>query len=395
MKIVIYYHSAGLGGQQTQICNLIRDFSRLKHQVTWCYETGSDNISTVSENAHLEKIALPKLIDKSAKYFLPKLFFFVLKSLYRLFWIFSQLKKYDCSLVISNDLYGSLLCGLIARFKGIKHFRMIGGDDRNLNPGWYKYYRITNHDKLVDGYFGFPKVNEDYADIGVQSKKLPSYTYNAVDTNKFFPLDASYVEKIRDDLKISKNDLVIGWVGRLQPRMQVGNTVRLGKKLLDLGMQNFFLLIVGGGLFENGIEDRSYPEELRSLCADLGLMDKVLFTDWVPPHEMNEYINAMDIVPLLEDDPHGGSLIREAMACGKLTISVDGKSHTQKHFMHSDFSILLSDQNYINDCAEKISSLAKDRRQIETMGRKAREYCTKHMSSEQQARDIIEYYEAS
>ena len=63
----------------------------------------------------------------------------------------------------------------------------------------------------------------------------------------------------------------------------------------------------------------------------------------------------MDIVPLLESDPHGGSILREAMACGKLVLTVDGPSHAQTSFItHQTTGLLVDSATFLNDAFDAV-----------------------------------------
>ena len=75
-----------------------------------------------------------------------------------------------------------------------------------------------------------------------------------------------------------------------------------------------------------------------------------------------DLFQAMDIVPLLEKNPAGGSIVREAMACGKLVISVDGKNNVQASWIkNEDNGILVSDYNYIIESADIIEDYLKNK----------------------------------
>ena len=102
----------------------------------------------------------------------------------------------------------------------------------------------------------------------------------------------------------------------------------------------------------------------------------------------------MDVVPLLEKDPHGGSLLREAMACGKIALSVDGESGAQKEFMLKENSILVPSDDYIGHAAKKIIFLHENTDFLKSLGAKARSYATQEMSFEYQANLIITAYES-
>ena len=164
------------------------------------------------------------------------------------------------------------------------------------------------------------------------------------------------------------------------------------KKLLDLGFSDFKILFVGGGLFVNGKEDLTYINEFKEKALSLGLSKNIIFSGWIDPNLIVNYLNIMDVVPMLEMDPSGGSILREAMACGRVALSVDGPSKTQRNFMKSNNSILVPHDNYIHEAAKEIIKLRENSKRIKDIGENARIFSIKNLSFETQAKDILSYY---
>jgi glycosyltransferase involved in cell wall biosynthesis len=248
-----------------------------------------------------------------------------------------------------------------------------------VEPTLYRVYRWSGIDRLIDGYFGWPAVFEELAARGVPASKFVELN-NAVDTELFRPLPASERDQFRRMLGIAPDELVIGWVGRISPDMQVGNTVQLCARLRHRGLDRFRLLLVGGGPWLDG---------LRTMIGELGLAERSLLTDWVPVEQVGGYINAMDVVPLLEADPQGGSIVREAMACGRVALSVDGASGTQRRFMHGDHAVLVPPQQFLERAADAVMSLAGDPGARERIGANARRYAVAEMSFDAQVLTLL------
>ena len=227
---------------------------------------------------------------------------------------------------------------------------------------------------------------------GISKDKFADFQSSAVDLEQFAPKAEKERIKFREKLGISGEELVIGWVGRLEERMQVMNTILLGKKLQSTGFTNFKLLIVGGGMADaNGDYDQIYPKLLRDKVVALGISAQTVFTGWVPFNEVTDYLNAMDIVPLLEQDPQGGSILREAMSCGKVALSVDGFSGSQRSFMNDDNSLLVSPKRFLDEAAEAIITLASLPAERQNIGRRARAYAEENLSFSGQAQSILNY----
>jgi glycosyltransferase involved in cell wall biosynthesis len=161
--------------------------------------------------------------------------------------------------------------------------------------------------------------------------------------------------------------------------MQVKYTIEMCRLLIESGFNQFHLLIVGGGI---------WFEEMEAKLADYNLSPYTTLTNWVMPFEVNGLLNCMDVVPLLEEDPQGGSIVREAMACGKIALSVDGVSGTQASFMKPDATILVDRESFISRAADEIVKICNDPQIIRDKGAKARAYAQKELTYAAQV-DII------
>lgn len=380
-----------LGGQQTQLLNLAREFRSLGHEVVWSYETGDHLLTDINHIAHLVKIpSLPSFLSSNIPLLssLESFLRLLVQSLIRFSSFRRIFQQYSIDILLVSDSYSSLIFGLSSIYP-YRHLRLIGQDIERLERPWFRLYRFLNIDRYVTMYFGWDLPYRSLASIGVSPSKFAKFPSNAVDSSQFFPLPSSIVSTERSMLGIPSDSLVIGWVGRLEPRMQVSNTIHVCSRLLALGITKFHLLIVGGGICINGVEDTDYPNRLVQQCSSLGLSNHVTFTGWVPHQQLNVLYNVMDIVPLLESDPQGGSLIREAMACGKLTISVRGVSGTQSSFMPPNASILLDSSNYLDLCAHAIYHLFHDRALLAKYCSEARRHALENLSLRQQAISIL------
>jgi len=372
MNVLFFYESMNLGGQQTQTYNLIKRLARQGHRVSWLYLDGEGMQKLVAPFATLERIpvALPPRHYLYRPWKLPAITRRVARFA----------REHDIDVIISGSGIGSLLSGWAARRVGIAHYRLVGCSLVQVERTLHRNYRWIRIDSLIDGYFGWPAVFEELRMKGVPDRKFIEVD-NAVDTDMFHPLPPESRESMRQSLGIAPDELAIGWVGRIAENMQVGNTVELGKRLRELGFHRFKLLLVGGGPWLDGV---------RQMSERYGLSGQCIFTDWVPMTDVNAYINAMDVVPLLEEDPQGGSIVREAMACGRVALSVDGESGTQRRFMRPHAAILVPPQNFIEAAADAVIRLAADQAAAQRLGNDARTFAVEHMSFEAQARTILD-----
>lgn len=376
MNILFFYESMNLGGQQTQTYYLVRHMAAAGHEMSWAYLFGEGVQSLAAPHAALQRIPIP--LEDRDYLFRPWKLWQIARALTAL------CRERRAQVIVSGSGIGSLICGWAARRLGIPHFRLVGCSLVQVERMLYRFYRVIRIDRLIDGYFGWPAVLDELRQKGVPERKL-HLVGDSVDTERFFPLPEAQRAQVRASLGIAPDEIVIGWLGRVAQNMQVGNTLELGARLREQGVPRIRLLFVGGG---------PWLAELRALAAQRGLASAI-FTDWVPFAEVNRYINAMDIVPLLEADPQGGSIMREAMACGRVALSVDGVRATQRRFMLPEATVLVPPEDFIGAAAAACARLAADGAARAALGARAREYAQTRMSFETQARIMTQAFAAA
>jgi glycosyltransferase involved in cell wall biosynthesis len=118
---------------------------------------------------------------------------------------------------------------------------------------------------------------------------------------------------------LSGRTRTLGYVGRLVPEKGVDVLLRAVARLLDDGITNWRLDIVGGG-----------PEQaaLEMLSKELGLRDRVTFMGQLPSMQMPVFFRQLDVllVPSLTRPnwkEQFGRVLIEAMACGTVPIGSD------------------------------------------------------------------------
>ena len=382
IHILFYYPSIGLGGQQTHIMQLAQALKNKSHEVSWLYTYGDALIEEAGQYCHLKKLLLPRFNQSrfGVGRIINRLIYYNLLEWY----LTRYVKKYKVDAVLSSTSKDSRVVNKLAKKQLIKHYRYIAGSMMQVEPHFLASYKRNEVDKYINGYFGWPAVFEELKTQDVPEHKF-IYLPFAVNTDKFYPLEAAEIYAFRQKIGIANEDTVIGWIGRTALNMQLWDTLRLGRMLKDKGVTGFRLLFIGGG---------SDFEHLQNEVIKNDLEAETILTGWIPYQEVNKYVNAMDIVPLLEADPHGGSIVREAMACGRLALSVDGPSGTQALFMKPEGSILVKSENYLEEAAAVVVNLIGNREAINNYGQKARAYVMTNLTFPKQAEIIINTIEA-
>jgi glycosyltransferase involved in cell wall biosynthesis len=373
MKIAIYYPSIDLGGQQTYIYNLINGLCNRGHDVTWYYSYGTAFIDKVN------KIAVTKRLRISLEnsHYKTRPWKIVLLTIE----IYMKLSKTNTQLIISNNAIGALVTGFSSKVLKIKNLWLVGGSLNQVNKNLVRFGKLINFDYFIDAYLAWPSVFKELMLIGAKNKKFYELP-NAVDINHFNIKQHKDIDNIRTSLNLPKHAVVIGWVGRIAKNMQIWATLNVFQKLYDLDKNTFYLLVIGGG-----------PEfsDLQKKIENSSFTNNVILLNWIKYEDVPKYISVMDIVPLLEHDPQGGSIIREAMSCGKVAISVAGHSGTQNRFMNDSNSVLVSPKHYVEDTVNWIYKNSNNKNVLKKIGLNARIYSERYMSFEHQI-NVIEKY---
>ena len=121
------------------------------------------------------------------------------------------------------------------------------------------------------------------------SKNTVVLMKNAVDTDKF-SYSADVREKVRKRMKISRDTLVIGHVGRFTHDKNQSFLIDIFKNVNSLNKKSTMMLIGGG----KPKEEISYKEEIERKVQQLGLKGKVKLLG--VREDINELMQAMDIL---------------------------------------------------------------------------------------------------
>ena len=101
--------------------------------------------------------------------------------------------------------------------------------------------------------------------------------------------------------------------------------------------------------------------------------------DLIAISEDYNYYSIIDFEVLLDNDPQGGSHIREAMSCERAVISVDGNSGVQRDLIQNNKTgFLVSPDSRISEAAEIIIKNYSDKEFLKEIGSNAREFIKQH-----------------
>jgi spore coat protein SA len=140
--------------------------------------------------------------------------------------------------------------------------------------------------------------------------------YNCIDTDYFKPIKDIDISKLKKQYNIPLDKKIVTFVGRISKDKGIEEAIKAIEFLND---QDVILLIVGSNFYASGLSS-PYEEKVKQMAKPI--MDKIIFTGYVPYSDMPYIYNLSDIVllPSMWEEPAGMTII-EAMACGKPVIT--------------------------------------------------------------------------
>ena len=226
-------------------------------------------------------------------------------------------------------------------------------------------------------------LKEEMITRGVDESKIKVIS-NGVDTERFIPL-------IKDDL-LSKSllideKIVIGYIGSIVQYEGLDLLVKAVEILVNKGIVNIIILIVGDG---------ASLEDIQYLVSSLNLDKYFIFTGRIPHEEVEKYYSIVDIAPF----PRKGQPVTEmvsplkpfeAMAMEKAVISSDVAALSE--IIDDKRTGLLFKKDNIEDFAEKLELLINDGSLRNELGQQARNWVVKEKDWKILAKKLNNIYE--
>lgn len=129
-------------------------------------------------------------------------------------------------------------------------------------------------------------------------------------------LSKEKTEKLRNELKIKKDDFIILYVGRLAEEKSVQFLLE-GQKELSKKTKNCKLIIVGDG---------PDSDKLKKMAEKWKIQDSVIFTGKVPYEEVPYYYQIANVFTTASLTETQGLTVVEAMAAGIPVVAIDDES---------------------------------------------------------------------
>ena len=150
---------------------------------------------------------------------------------------------------------------------------------------------------------------------------------SAVNVERYRPVPR---DEARRQIGLHTDGPVVAYVGRMMPRKDVRNLVQAVGLLAQQTDLPITLLLVGGETVEPDPVTTPEIGVLQTMAAELGILDRVVFTGKRQPDDLRLYYSAGDVVVTTPWYEPFGLTPLEAMACGRPVIgsAVGGITYT-------------------------------------------------------------------
>jgi mannosylfructose-phosphate synthase len=136
-----------------------------------------------------------------------------------------------------------------------------------------------------------------------------------MDESKFSPVRQEDREALRELYGLQSNDVLA--VGRMAANKGHDLLIQAMPTLLQLVPDARLVAAIGG---EDSTQDQLGIEALKTLAAELGVADKILWVQYIPDEDLANYYRAATVFALSSRYEPFGMVAIEAMACGTPTV---------------------------------------------------------------------------
>lgn len=350
------------GGGEISLLNLLKKIDKKSYNpIVVCPSEGGMSLAIRDMNIYVEIVPMKRLRYLNL--------YSLISGVWRLIEV---INRYKIDIIHANGsrcmIYGGI-AGKIKRIPVIWHVRIIEKDnllDRILSKLADRIIVISNS---VRDRFNWLKNREKISVI-----------YNGIDIDDF-SRDIN-TDKIRKELSITEDEIVIGTVGQLIPMKGHKYFIEAAKIVLEK-IKNVKFIITGSSQ-----ENSSYEMELKNMVKNYNLEDKIIFTGY--RKDIKNIIALMDIFVFSAVGEGFGRVLIEAMVLQKPIVAansggipeivVDGKTG------------LLVPENDPHSIASAVIMLINEKDTRDRMGRAGRKRVEEMFTIERHTRDIENLY---
>lgn len=360
IKVIHVLSDTNVGGAGRWLINLLKQIDKDKFTIKVVLPEGSLLKSQVA-SLGVEVMQVQGMADESFD-------LKVILSLYKLF------KKEKPDIVHTHASFSGRIAAKMAGRKIVYTRHCVQRVITNsIAKMIYRTINVLFSDKMIAV---SKAVKDNFIDSGIPENMI-EVIYNGVDILQEIP--EADKNKLRKDLNIGQEDIVIGVVARLEEVKGHCYFLKAAKLVSDKS-DNVKFLIVGSGSKEN---------ELKNMVAEQGLVDCVTFTGYV--RDVEKIFNIIDINVICSLSEALCLSLIEGMSLGKPSIATDVGGIPE--VVVDGYNGLLVPAEDASKLAEAVLKLAKDSRLREEMGLKGKELAEKKFTGRKMAEEIEKLYE--
>ncbi len=227
----------------------------------------------------------------------------------------------------------------------------------------------------IDTAFYVGTANKAYFKAYGLTEKQLVFAPHAIDNNRFAKPHRTEADRIRAELALSENDILVLFAGKLEP---VKNPELLLKAFGELGQQKIHLLFVGNGILEEKLKIKVESQKI----------ERIHFMDFQNQSQMPILYQACNLLCLPSKSETWGLAINEAMAAGK-PVLVSNKVGCALDLVTNQTGAIFKSEDF-TDLKQKLIDLTLNKEKLKIMGYNAKQHI-KNWSFEQQVNAIVSY----
>jgi len=180
--------------------------------------------------------------------------------------------------------------------KWILDVRTIHVENKRLQPERHVLFktRLTwMESQLYDHIFALTPTIKKYLEPSIRPISLVPLGASASRLRKRVTPEER--QRRRNELGLSEEAKVLLYSGSLSPSRRVDLLIRAFAEVVKNGFSNTFLLIVGGVRSTDSDKEIPIITDLKNLCIELGIRDRVHFTGWLPYTQALELYHLADV----------------------------------------------------------------------------------------------------
>ena len=241
---------------------------------------------------------------------------------------------------------------------------------------------LTNHFEYI-----IAPSNELAAFNGIRKSDTYKYIPNGVDTQSFSKVSEDEKLKLREELDIPKDKIIVFSPRRWAPTKGIIYLIKSIKELKEKYNENEIIFMFGGDDYKDYPE---YRDEILDFIKDNNIKDSIILKGNIEYSKMHKFMKSSDIVvfPSLMEAVSLAAL--EAMACGKIILATNVGGFPQ--ILEEDVNGFMVDCKSYEQIAEKIYYISKNIENLEYIKSNAVKYVEKDYSWSNICEKTIDIY---